>query len=266
MRSSKIIVHTLTSILIITVGYLFYLYPKPIFYFINNLCPSFLKYPMMFLSTICDGMVALIIISFISKYKPHFFFSNIFGLAVLGVIVYLIKTSGYSPERPLNVLPDVVTFNYFLKNPTFPSGHATTAGILTATFFLYTNNLYIKIFTLFIGLLAAFARVYVGVHWPIDVWVGFWLGFLFMLDIQKHTFFHPISVQNRVQTKKFYFITYLLPLVMFSCAIFYLFYHPFRLKMIDVIMFPIMWVVIVYSLYSAFFLFRKGFSPPITPL
>mgnify|MGYP000061758453 CR=1 FL=1 len=68
----------------------------------------------------------------------------------------------------------------------FPSGHATAAFIFATPFILIYNKYWIQIGAAVFGVLGAYARVYLGVHYPIDVFVGFLIGtltvwFLFIL-------------------------------------------------------------------------------------
>jgi len=67
-----------------------------------------------------------------------------------------------------------ITFN----DPSFPSGHAT-AGFIFATplLLLYKKN-WIRILALAYGILVAYARIFIGVHYPLDVFVGSLIGIL----------------------------------------------------------------------------------------
>ncbi|MET8282638.1 phosphatase PAP2 family protein [Micromonospora sp. NPDC005174] len=61
----------------------------------------------------------------------------------------------------------------------FPSNHATLAGALAITTLLLSRRL--GLFALPLAVLAAFSRVFVGVHYPHDVAVGLLLGALVAL-------------------------------------------------------------------------------------
>lgn len=74
----------------------------------------------------------------------------------------------------------------------FPSGHASFMGVIAAAF-LITRSKWSWLF-IFLALLVGFSRIYVGVHYPLDVLTGFVLGFLivwgvkYLLKIVYHRF------------------------------------------------------------------------------
>ena len=77
-------------------------------------------------------------------------------------------------ERPYEVLPEVDRLLRWDVGSSFPSGHAATsaAGAVILAYLLGRGGLWL-------GLLAAavaFSRVYVGVHYPLDVLAGAAVG------------------------------------------------------------------------------------------
>jgi undecaprenyl-diphosphatase len=77
-------------------------------------------------------------------------------------------------ERPPLRFPEPHPLVHVPGNPSFPSGHAATSFACAATLAWLTPLPPIALYTL--AALIAFSRVYVGVHYPLDVIGGAALG------------------------------------------------------------------------------------------
>jgi undecaprenyl-diphosphatase len=77
-------------------------------------------------------------------------------------------------ERPPLRFPEPHPLVQVPGNPSFPSGHAATSFACAATLAWLTPLSPIALYTL--ATLIAFSRVYVGVHYPLDVIGGAALG------------------------------------------------------------------------------------------
>ena len=97
----------------------------------------------------------------------------IFVSLVIGTITIFLLKEFISRPRPFLTLPTIIPF---IKEPwtSFPSGHTTRLFALSAVvsrkFSLPSLGLYVLSF------LVAFSRLYLGVHYPLDVLVGGILG------------------------------------------------------------------------------------------
>ncbi len=94
------------------------------------------------------------------------------ALAALGVNQLLV--AAVAEPRPYDVLPHALILTARSTDPSFPSDHAVMAGAVAAGILLAHRRL--GLVTAALALAMAFARVYVGVHFPLDVVVGLLVG------------------------------------------------------------------------------------------
>ncbi len=76
--------------------------------------------------------------------------------------------------RPCNALPDVQILVGCTKSFSFPSGHAANS-FAAAVYLSYIYRRYAPIF-FFLSIIIAYSRIYVGVHYPLDVVGGALVG------------------------------------------------------------------------------------------
>jgi membrane-associated phospholipid phosphatase len=76
--------------------------------------------------------------------------------------------------RPYTVLPHILVLAHRSTDPSFPSDHATMAGAAAMGLWFVHRRLAVAAWVA--ALLMAFARVYIGAHWPRDVVAGLVLG------------------------------------------------------------------------------------------
>jgi undecaprenyl-diphosphatase len=97
------------------------------------------------------------------------------GIAtVVAVAVNQPIVNSVHEARPYSVLPHILVLAHRSADPSFPSDHATMAGAVAVGLFLVSRRL--GVVATAAALLMAFARVYVGAHWPRDVIAGLILG------------------------------------------------------------------------------------------
>ena len=82
--------------------------------------------------------------------------------------------SGVDERRPYAVYHHILLLGHRSTDPSFASDHATMAGAVAVGLLIVSRRLgYVAVAA---ALLMAFARVYVGAHYPIDVLAGLLLG------------------------------------------------------------------------------------------
>ncbi|MDX6197741.1 MAG: hypothetical protein QOJ79_892 [Actinomycetota bacterium] len=82
--------------------------------------------------------------------------------------------SGVGEQRPFVVFPHALLLAHRSADPSFASDHATMAGAVAVGLFLVSRRL--GAVAAVAAVLMAFARVYVGAHFPVDVLAGLLLG------------------------------------------------------------------------------------------
>jgi len=115
-------------------------YKKPFLQFINKIK----EISLVFLSGIVAWIIATILKYFISSPRPFIYFENVKPLFLHGAL------------------------------DSFPSGHATFFSALALSLFLRHRRM--GIYYIFVALIISFARVASGIHFPVDILVGWILG------------------------------------------------------------------------------------------
>ncbi len=80
-------------------------------------------------------------------------------------------------KRPFDTLQNIHLFKHHLKDYSFPSGHTTASTSIAFSLAIIYPNVFLIIilYPIVIGI----SRIYIGVHYPTDVFVGMLIGFIF---------------------------------------------------------------------------------------
>jgi len=133
-----------------------------------------------------DGLISVLLIAMLMLFNLRLGLAGLLAFFLSGLITQIIKRIFEMPRPPVH-FDDVHLLGHSLTHNSFPSGHATTCGMM-ALLVLYVwkgdkHQLAWFVFTLFV--LAAYSRVYGGVHFPLDVVVGFAIGVFSMFWCDK---------------------------------------------------------------------------------
>ena len=157
-----------------------------LFYFINNgLSNPFFDFLMPaitnFGSLTAMAIICVLMYIFGGENTRKIAVLGLVALLLANVAVYLLKNIVAEP-RPFIVLPNVIQLISESEAYGFPSGHAASSfAVMTMIGLKYRLHFKGKTYRLLYPLLAfasliAFSRVYVGVHYPLDVVFGAVVG------------------------------------------------------------------------------------------
>jgi len=109
-------------------------------------------------------------------FRLHLGGAALAAFVMSGLITQLLKRIFDSP-RPPAVLENVHVLGNTLTSHSFPSGHATSCGVMVLlAFLLWKKGGWQAWAMACLFLLAAYGRIYGGVHFPLDVMVGLGIG------------------------------------------------------------------------------------------
>ena len=89
----------------------------------------------------------------------------------------------FHTERPFSFFPIETLEKHTDVFQSFPSGHATLAFAMAFSVYFYNKK--IGFWLIFSALLVAMGRVFIGVHFPLDVLVGGLWGFLSVFFVNR---------------------------------------------------------------------------------
>lgn len=170
-----------------------------LFYFFYE-WPDFLR-PFFFVITQFGSIwvLGLLLLTFLFWKKQHI----VLRLLLTGLLAYLV--SGFSKDiwgriRPQDLLVDVVNLDYIVRGPGFPSGHVALATALALTVGWYLKGKYYSIVVTWI-VLVSISRMYLGIHFPVDILGGFAIGWA-SYALFRHVSFRTLKFGKHTQKLK----------------------------------------------------------------
>lgn len=115
---------------------------------------------------------------------------KIFSAVAFGYILKIIVQFAYQRPRPF-VVYEVFKLIDKSADASFPSGH--TVLVFALAFSIYFYNKKLGALFLVLAALVGFGRIFVGVHYPLDVLGGIFIGALSAFIVQKYLS-HPLTV------------------------------------------------------------------------
>lgn len=169
-----------------------------------------------------DGLAAMVLAALLLRWRVDVAIAAFLAtLPIVGVYIHGIRAF-VSVDRPPLVLSDqnLSVLGPVLQHGSFPSGHSATAAALAGVLVLAVRSTAWRIVFVILACVIALSRIAVGVHWPVDVCVGFaggwlcaWIGWELAVD---RAWTRPRSVQ-------------IITCVVFAGASLALLFHPMGL-------------------------------------
>jgi len=140
-----------------------------------------------------DGLVIALLCALLMLFHLRLGLSAMLAFIASGLLAQLLKRI-FDMPRPPAILDQVHILGSAFSSHSFPSGHATSDGvILLAAFILWRMHDIRAWLVALLFALAALGRVYGGVHFPVDITVGVVLGALCMEAAWRWSAIWPVQ-------------------------------------------------------------------------
>lgn len=153
---------------------------KPVMVFFQGLRVSFLSSLAEAITFLGEGGATVLIIFFIyyaiDKKKGFAIGATVMtGTAVNNTLKVIFRIPRPWVKYPDDIVPlrESTATGY-----SFPSGHSTTAGVLYGSIYRAFKNKAVRIISVVLMVLIPLSRIYLGVHWPLDILFGITIGLL----------------------------------------------------------------------------------------
>lgn len=147
-----------------------------LFIFLNNSVAPLGKTFWGITTNLGDGYMAALVPLFFARKRPDMFRASLIATIIALPFVQGIKF--YTGViRPGFILPEATNvIGHLPSSFSFPSGHTATVALIFGIIFLMAEKRIYRRLALILMILGGFSRIAVGVHWPLDVVVGFMVG------------------------------------------------------------------------------------------
>jgi len=145
------------------------------------------------ISGLGDGLVVALLCTLLMLFRLYSGGAALAAFAVSGLITQALKRI-FDMPRPPAVLDHVHVLGDVLTSHSFPSGHATSAGVMALlAFLIWKKNNWRAWAVSGLFLLAAYGRVDGGVHFPLGVTAGLAIGMAVMWVFWKWSERWPVK-------------------------------------------------------------------------
>ncbi len=143
---------------------------------LNDAHSAFFDAVIGVLSGLGDGLVIALCCAVLMLFRFRLGMAATVAFLLSGIIAQLLKRA-FDMPRPPAVLEHVHVLGAALHSHSFPSGHATSDGVMVLLAFLIWKCGDWRAYVMAgLFLFAAYGRIYGGVHFPLDVAAGLIIG------------------------------------------------------------------------------------------
>jgi len=150
-----------------------------LFLWINSHNSGRLDIIMTHITSLGDGLILCLLLFFLFPRRADITILSMEAYITSGLAVNILKPLFDLPRPPALFSPELIhVIGSAYKRGSFPSGHTASAVAAGLVLFLLLRSPMWRFCAILLGLLVGYSRVYVGVHFPLDVYAGGLLGAL----------------------------------------------------------------------------------------
>jgi len=168
-----------------------------LFEYLNGMHSAFFDIVIGVISGLGDGLVIALCCAILMLFRFRLGMAATVAFLLSGIITQLLKRA-FDMPRPPAVLENVHILGAALHSHSFPSGHATSDGVMVLLAFLIWKCGDWRAYVMAgLFLWAAYGRIYGGVHFPLDVAVGIIIGILTMWVCHRWSQSWPVEAWQK---------------------------------------------------------------------
>lgn len=170
-------IYLLPIIAAVALGWLIFAVNTPLFLWINGHHASWLDITMAHITSLGDGLILCLLLFFMFPIRGDITILCIEAYITSGLAVNTLKPIFDLPRPPAVFSPELIhVIGSAYKRGSFPSGHTASAVAAGLVMFLLLRSPLWRWCAIMLGLLVGYSRIYIGVHFPLDVYAGVLLG------------------------------------------------------------------------------------------
>jgi len=164
---------------------------KELFELLNSYHNNYLDAFFVVFQYLGKGYVAVTILAFLWFYKREYF-TPLLGSSIVSALIVISLKYIISAPRPASMLNNVRLLEPLYRY-SFPSGDVAVASLILLFFFKkvgYVSRSFLVVYWLMIS----YGRIYLGVHFPLDILGGFSASYISIIMVNLWSNFRPKNI------------------------------------------------------------------------